>query len=70
VDVVSLDWKWLFIYPGQSIGRVNELTIIMLLRGFVDAFMMRSQQALAIGNAQGYLPLSTTTRFSQHTAPS
>jgi cytochrome o ubiquinol oxidase subunit II len=27
VDVVSLDWKWLFIYPDQSIGTVNELTI-------------------------------------------
>jgi cytochrome o ubiquinol oxidase subunit 1 len=28
----------------------------MLLRGFSDALMMRSQQALAIGTAQGYLP--------------
>ena len=28
----------------------------MLLRGFVDALMMRSQQALAVGAAQGYLP--------------
>ena len=28
----------------------------MLLRGFVDALMMRSQLALAAGGAQGYLP--------------
>jgi cytochrome o ubiquinol oxidase subunit II len=27
VQVVSLDWKWLFIYPGQSIASVNELVI-------------------------------------------
>jgi cytochrome o ubiquinol oxidase subunit 2 len=27
VDVVSLDWKWLFIYPEQHIASVNELTI-------------------------------------------
>jgi cytochrome o ubiquinol oxidase subunit II len=27
VDVVSLDWKWLFIYPEQKIATVNELTI-------------------------------------------
>ncbi|WP_300156226.1 ubiquinol oxidase subunit II [Solidesulfovibrio sp.] len=25
VDVVSLDWKWLFIYPEQGIAVVNEL---------------------------------------------
>jgi len=27
VQVVSLDWKWLFIYPGQNIATVNTLTI-------------------------------------------
>ncbi|WP_420136442.1 ubiquinol oxidase subunit II [Sphingomonas sp.] len=27
VQVVSLDWKWLFIYPEQGIASVNELTI-------------------------------------------
>jgi len=25
VDVVALDWKWLFIYPDQGIAAVNEL---------------------------------------------
>ena len=27
VDVVSLDWKWLFIYPDQGIAAVNQLII-------------------------------------------
>ena len=25
VQVVALDWKWLFIYPEQGIATVNEL---------------------------------------------
>jgi cytochrome o ubiquinol oxidase subunit II len=27
VQVVSLDWKWLFIYPGEGVASVNQLTI-------------------------------------------
>jgi cytochrome o ubiquinol oxidase subunit 2 len=27
VDVVSLDWKWLFIYPDLGVASVNELAI-------------------------------------------
>ena len=27
VDVVSLDWKWLFIYPDQGIASVNRLVV-------------------------------------------
>jgi cytochrome o ubiquinol oxidase subunit 2 len=27
VDVVALDWKWLFIYPDQGIAAVNQLVI-------------------------------------------
>jgi cytochrome o ubiquinol oxidase subunit 2 len=27
VQVVSLDWKWLFIYPEQGVASVNQLTI-------------------------------------------
>jgi cytochrome o ubiquinol oxidase subunit II len=27
IDVVSLDWKWLFIYPDQRIASVNTLTV-------------------------------------------
>jgi len=27
IEVVSLDWKWLFIYPKQNIASVNQLTV-------------------------------------------
>jgi cytochrome o ubiquinol oxidase subunit 2 len=27
VQVVSLDWKWLFIYPEQGVGSINRLVI-------------------------------------------
>jgi cytochrome o ubiquinol oxidase subunit 2 len=27
VEVVSLDWKWLFIYPDQGVATVNQLVI-------------------------------------------
>src|SRR6185503_8663866 len=27
VQVVSLDWKWLFIYPNHGIASVNKLTV-------------------------------------------
>ena len=27
IDVVSLDWKWLFIYPDQGIATVNQLVV-------------------------------------------
>src|SRR6266705_2185604 len=32
------------------------LALVMLVRGFADAIMMRVQQSLAIGASQGYLP--------------
>jgi cytochrome o ubiquinol oxidase subunit 2 len=27
IDIVSLDWKWLFIYPAQGIATVNQLVV-------------------------------------------
>jgi cytochrome o ubiquinol oxidase subunit 2 len=27
VQVVSLDWKWLFLYPGQKVASVNQLVV-------------------------------------------
>jgi cytochrome o ubiquinol oxidase subunit 2 len=27
IDVVALDWKWLFIYPDQGVATVNQLVI-------------------------------------------
>jgi cytochrome o ubiquinol oxidase subunit 1 len=49
--------EWLTSVDHKRIGVMYVfLALIMLLRGFADAIMMRSQQALAVGGAQGYLP--------------
>ncbi|HSU76316.1 MAG TPA: cytochrome o ubiquinol oxidase subunit I, partial [Burkholderiales bacterium] len=51
-------WReWLTSVDHKHIGVMYiVLGLVMLLRGFSDAIMMRSQQALAAGGAQGYLP--------------
>src|ERR1700684_2803245 len=51
-------WReWLTSVDHKRIGIMYIiLALIMLLRGFADAIMMRAQQALAAGGAQGYLP--------------
>jgi cytochrome o ubiquinol oxidase subunit I len=51
-------WReWLTSVDHKRIGVMYvTLGLVMLLRGFADALMMRSQQALAVGTAQGYLP--------------
>src|SRR5499433_3426204 len=51
-------WKeWLTSVDHKRIGVMYlVLALLMLLRGFSDAIMMRSQQAIAAGDAQGYLP--------------
>ena len=51
-------WReWLTSVDHKRIGVMYmTLGLVMLLRGFADAIMMRSQQAIAIGGAQGYLP--------------
>jgi cytochrome o ubiquinol oxidase subunit I len=51
-------WReWLTSVDHKRIGVMYvTLGLVMLLRGFVDAIMMRTQQALAVGDAQGYLP--------------
>ena len=47
---------WLVSIDHKKIGVMYiTLALIMLMRGFVDAIMMRTQQAVAI-NSQGYLP--------------
>ncbi|MGR4893101.1 cytochrome o ubiquinol oxidase subunit I [Sphingopyxis sp. LARHCG72] len=49
--------EWVTSVDHKRIGVMYcILGLIMLLRGFADAAMMRSQQALAAGGAQGYLP--------------
>jgi cytochrome o ubiquinol oxidase subunit I len=51
-------WKdWLTSVDHKRIGIMYIiLALVMLLRGFSDAIMMRTQQAIAAGGAQGYLP--------------
>ncbi|WBO22153.1 cytochrome o ubiquinol oxidase subunit I [Sphingomonas abietis] len=51
-------WKdWLTSVDHKKIGIMYLiLALVMLLRGFSDAIMMRTQQAIAAGGAQGYLP--------------
>ena len=48
---------WITSVDHKRIGVMYiVLALVMLVRGFVDALMMRSQLALAAGHAQGYLP--------------
>src|ERR1700750_1107611 len=51
-------WReWITSVDHKRIGVMYcLLALVMLLRGFADAIMMRAQQAVAAGGAQGYLP--------------
>jgi len=51
-------WRaWITSVDHKRIGVMYcVLGLLMLLRGFSDAIMMRAQQAVAAGGAQGYLP--------------
>ncbi|APZ43332.1 cytochrome o ubiquinol oxidase subunit I [Acidihalobacter ferrooxydans] len=51
-------WKeWITSVDHKKIGVMYViLALIMLLRGFADAIMMRTQQAVAFGPNHGYLP--------------
>ncbi|MFC7054227.1 cytochrome o ubiquinol oxidase subunit I [Hansschlegelia quercus] len=51
-------WRdWLTSIDHKKIGIMYMiLGVIMLLRGFSDAIMMRLQQAIAFGGSEGYLP--------------
>jgi cytochrome o ubiquinol oxidase subunit I len=51
-------WReWLTSVDHKRIGVMYiVLALLMLVRGFSDAIMMRTQQAVAAGGAQGYLP--------------
>ncbi len=51
-------WReWFTTIDHKKIGIMYiVLAIVMLLRGFADALMMRLQQALAFGDSAGYLP--------------
>src|ERR1700734_302547 len=51
-------WReWITSTDHKRVGVMYVvLALVMLLRGFADAILMRSQLALAAGHAQGYLP--------------
>src|SRR5262245_48854810 len=51
-------WKeWLTTIDHKKIGIMYIiLAFVMLLRGFVDAVMMRLQQTMAVAHSMGYLP--------------
>ncbi|MFO1417906.1 MAG: cbb3-type cytochrome c oxidase subunit I [Methylotetracoccus sp.] len=51
-------WReWFTSVDHKRIGVMYVvLALVMLMRGFVDAAMMRAQQAIALGADQGYLP--------------
>jgi cytochrome o ubiquinol oxidase subunit 1 len=51
-------WReWFTSVDHKRIGVMYTfLALIMLLRGFSDGIMMRTQQAIAVGGAEGYLP--------------
>jgi cytochrome o ubiquinol oxidase subunit 1 len=53
-------WReWFTSMDHKRIGIMYmALGLVMLLRGFSDAIMMRGQQAVAFGGSQGYLPAS------------
>jgi cytochrome o ubiquinol oxidase subunit 1 len=49
--------EWLTSTDHKRVGVMYVLlALLMLLRGFIDAIMMRSQLAIAAGSAPGYLP--------------
>jgi cytochrome o ubiquinol oxidase subunit 1 len=65
-------WReWLTSVDHKRIGVMYMLLgLVMLLRGFSDAIMMRTQQAIAVGSAQGICLPTISTRSSRHTARS
>ena len=63
VTVTAKGWlpylwrEWVTSVDHKRIGVMYcVLGLVMLLRGFSDAIMMRTQQAIAVGDSLGYLP--------------
>jgi cytochrome o ubiquinol oxidase subunit 1 len=62
-------WReWITSVDHKRIGIMYVLLgVVMLVRGFADAIMMRTQQAAAVGAAHGYLPAEHYDQiFSAH----
>jgi cytochrome o ubiquinol oxidase subunit 1 len=60
--------EWITSVDHKRIGIMYILLgVVMLVRGFADAIMMRTQQAIAVGGSQGYLePEHYNQIFSAH----
>lgn len=64
VGLITIFKKWSYVWhewvtsvDHKKIGIMYlMLALVMLLRGFSDVVLMRSQQAIAAGSAMGYLP--------------
>jgi len=74
VQVVSLDWKWLFIYPDQGIAAVNQLTIpVGAAEKFVQ-WVAATRTAGPVLDAQSYAelakPSQAVTPFTYHAVTS
>ena len=65
-------WReWLTSIDHKRIGVMYlALAMVMLVRGFSDGIMMRTQQAVAAGGAQGYLPPEHFDQISRRMARS
>lgn len=66
-------WKWLWnewittVDPKRIGIMYIVVTLLMFLKGFADALMMRLQQALSVGDSQGFLSASHFQEvFSAH----
>ncbi|BES69067.1 cytochrome o ubiquinol oxidase subunit I [Marinobacter nanhaiticus D15-8W] len=64
VGWITFNKKWMYLWDEwitsvdhKKLGIMYFLVaLVMLIRGFADAIMMRTQQAMAAGGAEGYLP--------------
>jgi len=72
VQVVSLDWKWLFIYPAQGVASVNRLVVpagTPLRLQLTSASVMNSFFVPQLGSQIYTMPGMTTTLHLQADRP-
>jgi cytochrome o ubiquinol oxidase subunit 2 len=72
VQVVSMDWKWLFIYPGQGVASVNRLVVpagTPLRLQLTSASVMNSFFVPQLGSQIYTMPGMTTTLHLQADRP-
>jgi cytochrome o ubiquinol oxidase subunit 2 len=68
IEVISLDWKWLFIYPDQSIATVNQIVVPVgtpLELNLTSATVMNAFFVPQLGTQIYTMPGMTTHLFLQ-----